>query len=856
MKTKFKIMRRMIALMLSVFTMAAIMILPTTTVYAADGTLYFDQGPRLDYGTLFTTRMSFDGSNTAYCTEPMKWAPESGNYEYTLLANDSPLRKALYYLQGNYGFEKVIKNQYFSGWSDDEIYIIGHLVVSYIYDGYDDSGDAFAGAPTDYINKAVEVANAIISLPNPPESMRAFIIPSSSLQTVVGSWYKKPCGWIELKKATANPGISDANGCYSLEGAKYGIYQGETQIETLTTDQNGYAKSGELEEGSYTIRELEASNGYALDVNSYQVEVKTDVTTSVNVEEVPQNNPISIVLQKVDAELQVAQAQGSASLEGAEFTVKYYTTQMDTDPAGNGIEAERTWTFKTDAEGKVNFSKEYLVSGDEFYYQMDGTTPCLPLGTVTIQETKAPEGYLLNSEIFVQKIVTSGTEETVTCFQSPEVPDQIIRADLEFVKVSDGDLNRLANVPFSITSKSTEESHIIVTDKNGYASTASDWNKHTNNTNAGTSSEDGVWFGKGEPDDNKGALYYDTYIIEEQRCDANEGMNLLKFEVAVYKDSVTVDLGTLTDDYVVISTTVRDKDTDSHFSKPDGKVTLIDTVEYEGLKRGQEYKIVGTLMEQETGEPLLVDGKKVTAETTFKAKKTTGSVEVKFEFDGTGLEGKTVVVFEELFQEDVKLAVHADITDKDQTIYFPLVGTTAKDGEDGDKEISADIQATIIDTVEYKNLLPGETYRVTGVLMNQETGKELLVNGKAVTAEGKFIAEKSEGTVDVTFTFDASSLESQNIVVFEKLYFVYGKSEVEIAAHENIEDEGQTVKLVKKTEPPKPETPKNTPKTGDTNKTLTWIGLAIAAIMVIRFLIFRMIKKYKEKRELPVGENK
>ena len=101
------------------------------------------------------------------------------------------------------------------------------------------------------------------------------------------------------------------------------------------------------------------------------------------------------------------------------------------------------------------------------------------------------------------------------------------------------------NVPFSITSKTTGESHTIVTDKNGYASTSAEWNKHTANTNRGETSEDGIWFGTSKPDDSKGALIYDTYILEEHRCETNEGMNLLKIEVEVYRNHVVIDMGTL-----------------------------------------------------------------------------------------------------------------------------------------------------------------------------------------------------------------------------------------------------------------------------------------------------------------------
>lgn len=775
--------------MLSIITVLTAFGTSATTVFAADGTLHFNSGESIPYGDYSTTRMTFDGTNTAYCLEPLKKTPEAGDYNYTLLPNDSPIRKALYYLNGGYGYETITKEQCFHGWSDTNAYVIGHLALAYIYDNYNEGGGAFYGAPANFIAKAKEVVDVINSLPNPPKRFRAFILPADNHQTIAGSWYEKPYGWIELYKSTANGQVSDGNGNYNLKGAKYGIYQGDSQVAVLTTNAEGYAKSGDLEVGNYTVREIGASAGYAIDTKSYDVVVESEVTAIVKVQEVPQNQPMDIVLQKIDAETGEAKAQGAASLEHAEFTLKFFTEQMDSNPEESGKQPVKTWVFKTDKDGKVKFTKEYLVSGDEFYYQLDGTTPCLPLGTVTIQETKAPEGYFANKEVFVQKITGEGTKETVSCYNAASVPEQIFRGDLEFVKVADGELNRLANVPFSITSKTTGESHTIVTDKNGYASTSSEWVKHSQNTNRGESSADGIWFGTSQVDDSKGALLYDTYVIEEQRCEANESMNLLKFEVTIYKDSVTVQLGTLTNDKIEIETTALDKETGSHLSKPDEKVTIVDTVEYEGLKKGQEYKVVGTLMDKETGEPILIDGKPVTAEETFKAKKASGTVEVTFTFDGVALSGKTVVVFEELYHEDLKLAVHADIEDEEQTIYFPKIGTTAKDADTEEPIANADSEVTLIDTVTYKNLVPGLEYTVVGTLMDKETGEPLEIEGKKVTSEAVFTPEKSEGTTEVTFIFDGTSVKGKTLVVFESLLF----EEKEIAVHADISDEGQTV---------------------------------------------------------------
>lgn len=880
-------------------------------VHAADGTLNFHAGDLISYGDYYTSRMTVDGSNTAYCVQPMMKTPESGTYSYDLLSSGSALRKTLYYLPGGYGYEKEnIQSQYLSGWSETNCYVIGHLTASYVYADYNAGSGAFYGAPQNYIDKAVEIANAIKNLPNPPSSFRAFIIPSSSSQTVAGSWYEKPYGWIEIQKSSANAGVSNGNGNYSLKGAQYGIYQGESLIETLVTDANGYAKSGELEEGNYTVKEISASKGYIVDTQAHNVTVSSDATSTAEVTEIPINNPIDLVLQKLDKELEASTPQGAASLAGAEFTVKFYTQQSDADPAADGAKPVRTWVLKTGSDGALKFTEDALVSGDNFYYTSDGSTICLPLGTVTVQETKAPAGYFVNDTIFVQKISGTSESETINVYQSSEVPEQIyrggvqiqkrdletgeaaaqgnatlegaeftiitlnenpvivngetyengeavltlttdenglastaadtlpyghyrvdetkapegylnegrislefdvtengkiveltaedqsisnqvIRGDLELVKVSDGDLSRLAGVPFTITSKTTGESHTIVTDRNGYASTSAEWNKHTSNTNRGETAEDGIWFGSSDPDDSKGALIYDTYTVEEQRCEANKGRNLLSFDVEVYKNSVTIDLGTLTNDKVEIATTALDQESGSQMAKPDDKVTIVDTVEFEGLKKGVEYKVIGTLMNKETGEALEINGEPVTSETTFTAKKSTGSVEVEFTFDATGLEGTTVVCFEELWQEDLKLAVHADISDQDQSIYFPSVGTLVKDSETGAQIAHADDEVTLIDTVSYANVQPGEELTLQGVLMDKETGEELLIGGEPVTAETTFTPEESEGTVDVEFTFNASEVSGKTLVVFESLLY----EDEEIAQHKDLNSPEQTLVL-------------------------------------------------------------
>ena len=959
--------RRTLAMLLAVLVAVGALFSGSFPVHAADGTISYKAGANIPYGSYFTSRMSFDGSNTAYCVEPLKKTPSSGSYSYDLLSQNSPLRKALYYLNGGYGYDKVVKDKYFSGWSDDNSYVIGHLVVAYIYAGNSADTGAFHGAPQSYIDKALEVASAIQGLPNPPEGFRAFIVPGQGSQTIAGSWYQVPNGWIELKKSSANGSVSDGNPNYSLKGAVYGIYQGEKLIQKLTTDENGYARSGELEEGDYTIKELSASKGYIVDTKAHKVTVKAEQTSAANVTDIPQNNPMNLVLEKLDAETKKASPQGAASLANAEFTVKFYTEQSDSDPAEAGKKPARTWVLKTDVSGKMHFTKDSFVSGDAFYYTSDGKTVCLPLGTITVQESKAPAGYQLNPTVFVQKITGDGKQEMVSVYQSSTIEEsvirggvkiqkrdsetgeakpqgsatlegtvfaittlnenpvlvdgtsytkdqvvltltadksgsaatakdalpfghyrvdettapsgylnsgkisvefditeqgkiveltakdnsisnQVIRGDLEFVKIADGSQNRLANVPFKITSKTTGESHVIVTDANGYASTSSKWNKHTANTNRGESSEDGIWFGTSKPDDSKGALIYDTYTLAEQRCDSNKGMDLLTFEVKVYKDSVLIQVGTLTDDAIEIGTTALDAETGTHYAKPEKELTLTDLVEYKNLIPGKEYKLTGTLMDAETEKPFDVDGKAVTAETSFTPEEANGSVELSFTFDASALSGKTLVAFETMTFEDHEVAVHADIKDANQTIYFPEIKTTAKDGSDGDQDVSASKEATIVDTVTYHGLMPGSEYKVIGTLMNKETGEALLKDGKPVTAQAEFKAEKAGGSVEVTFTFDASALAGQDVVVFEKLYYTDGKTEHEIASHEDLKDEGQTVHM---TELPKePETPPVAPpvKTGDETPLLLYAGIAIAALAgasVLGIVYFKRKKKHQ-----------
>lgn len=265
--------------------------------------------------------------------------------------------------------------------------------------------------------------------------------------------------------------------------------------------------------------------------------------------------------------------------------------------------------------------------------------------------------------------------------------------------------------------------------------------------------------------------------------------------------------------------------------------TIVDTVSYTDLIVGKEYTIKGWIMVKETGERLLIDGEPVLGETTFIAESENGTVDVIFNVNTKDLAGLTIVVFEELYRDGVLLAEHKDINDEGQSIKItsPKIGTEAS--VDGAKEVYAQGEVTITDTVSYEGLVPGREYVIKGWLMDKETGEPLLINGEMITAEKRFIPDSPNGTVDVEFYIaDASSLAGKTIVVFEELYVVNDDGELElIAEHKDINDEAQTVYFKEVPEvPEEPEEPE-LPKTGSNNSNslivigsmITMLGLAI-----------------------------
>lgn len=804
-------------------------------------------------------------------------------------------------------------------------------------------------------------------------------------QDVGQFWAELNVGNAKVKKDTANASVTDGNALYSIAGATFGVFSDKNcnnQIGALTTDENGDTNEVEVTAEMVYIKELSAPKGYKLDTTVYSLTVEAGKTAVLSVADIPKVTETLVDLFKIDMETGKANAQGSAALEGAEFTWRYYDGLYTKDNLPE--QATRTWVTKTVAEKNsdesiryvTKLAEDYKVSGDAFYTQDEKNV--LPLGTLTVEETKAPDGYLLDGAymqagdsteqikgMYLTQITEEGemavlsgsnqysvsdqvirggvkiqkrdletkdtkaqggatlkdTEfaiislnenpvlvegklykknETVKKIQTgidgvattaadllpygkykleetkaPEgyladgakaiefsitengkivdltdeshsIYNQIKRGNLEGVKIGAGTHKRLANVPFKITSKTTGESHIIVTDKNGQFSTASDWASHKKNTNAGKSSEDGIWFGTSEPDDSKGALLYDIYEIEELSCEANKGMKLIPaFEVVVSRNKVKIDLGTLTDEYekeITIHTTATDKATGEKVIVAGKKVTIVDTVTLDGLEEGRKYQLKGWQMRKEENAELLIDGKRVESEYTFVADSEKMKVEISYTFDASELGGQNLVTFEELYdlknpEEPVKVAEHKDIEDEGQTVLITerriSIHTTATD-KYGKKEIEAGKDLTIVDTVTLEGLEIGTKYKLSGWQMIKAENAKLIIDGKEVTKDYEFTADKENIEVQIEFTFDGSSLGGKQLVTFEELYDMTNPEEPKkVTEHKDINDEGQTVTIKEVPETPTQETPGNSvktsnpPKTGDTTQAALWIAILV-----------------------------
>lgn len=584
--------------------------------------------------------------------------------------------------------------------------------------------------------------------------------------------------------------INNSRNPVMVEGQKY--QPGEV-VKTLVTDSEGKASTADdlLPYGEYILHESATNESMLITAPDQTVLVEDDgiIYEFVMADEVVRGG---VLIEKRDLESGLLTPLGGASLDGTLFEI---TNKSINAVYVNGALYQ---------PGEVCATIE-VVDG---IAQTDARA--LPYGTYQMVESKPGEGYLHTDQI-VRSFQIRKDGEIIEYRDGDAAYNQVIRGDLQFVKVGEGgdsNMHRFANVAFKLTSETTGETHIVVTDENGEVRTVSDWNPHSQNTNGNDDVEDesawddhaGTWFGLTTEDwmvdvqDELCALPYDTYTLEELPCAGNAGYELVKVpNITISRNNTIIYLGTIDDQFegvpeIGTTATVNGE----HTAEPTKEVTIVDTVTYKNLKMGQTYKLSGVLMDKATGEPLLVGEQQVTAELEFTPDSPDGTVELTYTFDASALAGTSVVVFEDLYQGENVVTSHADLEDEDQTVTFgqPEIGTTAT--INGEKTAQPAEQITITDTVEYSGLTIGQEYKLSGVLMDKETGEPLLIGEEQVTSEATFTPAEANGTIDVLFTFDATGLEGKALVVFEKLF----QGETEIAGHEDLEDEGQTVNFV------------------------------------------------------------
>ena len=234
-----------------------------------------------------------------------------------------------------------------------------------------------------------------------------------------------------------------------------------------------------------------------------------------------------------------------------------------------------------------------------------------------------------------------------------------------------------------------------------------------------------------------------------------------------------------------LKTSVKDEVTDMKMVKAEKDMRIIDTVEYHNLKKGKKYKITGTLMDKETGKAARsASGRKITESVEFVAEGKDGTAEVEFVFDGSNLAGKTLVAFEKLYYGDKLYAVHTDLEDEDQTIHVPSAGTTASDKNTGTHHAYAGEYVELTDTIEYRNLLPGETYTLHGTVVEKETEQRL-----SEEKQQEFIPEKADGSIEIAFEINETDLSGKTAVIYEEIK-IDGKS---IAEHKDPEAKEQSI---------------------------------------------------------------
>ena len=709
--TKTTAPERLLRCALALLLLCSALVTGTATAQAKTGQVEVTIGGDVPYAGYLTTHMEADG-NIAYCADPTSPTPSAGSYPTEGASDD--VAAAIWASWGAPGFDATLfPSEWYDGsaMDDDKYLVASHILISYAYQG--DKAAATYGTSPDFAEWADDAlledtwGNVEALKGKVPAAFDAFTVQTGSeSQTLVSFSYD--AGGLMVAKADSQAGdgpqgdgslagakfeVVNATGAYAYVGGEYHA-DGDAvmTVESAWDDDAGkyVAKTGksDLPAGKYLVREAQAPEGYNVSSEAKSVTVGgsqlTDLTGDAFQDDVERGG---VLVVKSDKELKSSEAIGGSdhssavgpNLSGIEFEVA--------NASAHKVLVDGEW-FEP---GSVVATITTAWDDDAQAYTARTASDLLPYGTYTVKETKTNGSYLLSDGEAKAFEVRKGGTIVAACKDGGAIEfyDQVVRNDLQLHKKADS-TNESLQVPFAITSKTTGESHVIVTDRNGDVSTASAWNKHSNSTNGNDgllekesiSAEDmdataGVWFSLGEDgseaavDDSLAALPYGEYELKELRCEANEGLQLVTKSFWVERDSGAASAVWMTLDDKEgpkVGTTATAEDGTKSIAKG-ATATIVDEVAYENLDTSKIYKLVGTLMDKSTGKELLgADGKAITAEAEFAPKTGSGTQDVTFTFDASALECSEVVVFESLRCDGVEVAAHADIADEGQTV--------------------------------------------------------------------------------------------------------------------------------------------------------------------------------------------
>lgn len=591
---------------------------------------------------------------------------------------------------------------------------------------------------------------------------------------------------VEENKGVYTPKYSVGN----LKGAIFEIYAAEdittldgtvrydqgSLVDTITTDDDGVAKSKELYLGKYTVIEKTAPNGYVHNAAKYDAELtyagQNVSVTSTDLSVYNDRQKVAVSLKKEMDEDKTFNLGKNNEISFVQFGI--YANEDIKASNGDIIPKDALITFANcDKNGSIVFDCDLPV-GFKWY----------------VKEIATDKHYILSDTKYEFDTEYQGQDVKVIDIKinnGEAIENNLIYGSVKGLKVDRETQEVIKGATFGLFFANTSE----LTEKNAVLTAVTD--------------DNGIFTFTNVP--------YGEYIIKELKPAEGYLDNEDIFKVTISTHEQMIELTPINDRIPELKTTAT---VDGNKEVNATEVfTLTDTVEYKHLVPGKEYVLKGVLMNKATGKALELDGKEITSEVKFTPEQPSGTVDVLFTFDSKFIKTETqIVAFEYLYKDGKELTTHTDIEDEGQTvtIHIPSIKTTAKINDK--KKATAKGKLTITDTVSYENLTPGKEYEITGVLMDKATGKPFMVKGKEVTSTVKFTPDKANGTVEVKFTFDASNItKSTDLVVFESLY----RDNVEIAVHADLKDKGQTVTIV----PPAPKTP----KTSDNRNLGTWIGL-------------------------------